>query len=298
MVAAIVVDLRAFRMALLRCSAAVCLDGVGRLSAFGRPLSGRVRVARLSTATSPSSATYNRTETEFSASSSSASSSAPFDARPLLSRRALSPLSVSASRGSVLDLYRKLCRVLPQVLRGYELEGEDSYHRALRNIRFHFEHHRALSDRHVVEVLRHKAEMEIEEALLMYKTKSHIATLVLQEPALASVARASKEARLRQQPSARPQRTADRGVRTAAVALPAGLPRGHSVTRRAGRAREGEGGGKKEWRGTEAPAVYTERTVSRGQLRSADRCDSLRAPNAPHQWEGVAALCGRRERSS
>ena len=98
----------------------------------------------------------------------------------------------------MLDLYRKICRLTPQVLRGYELEGEDSYHRAIRNVRFHFEHHRALQDRHVVELLRHKAEMEIEEALLLYKTKSHIAALLFSEPMLASAARHSRQQRLSQ----------------------------------------------------------------------------------------------------
>jgi hypothetical protein len=118
----------------------------------------------------------------------------------LLHRGFPEALSPSESRGSVLDLYRKICRLTPQVLRGYELEGEDSYHRAIRNVRFHFEHHRQLQDRHVVELLRHKAEMEIEEALLMYKTKSHIAALLFMEPQLASVARHSRQQRSSAQP--------------------------------------------------------------------------------------------------
>ena len=90
------------------------------------------------------------------------------DPKRLLSRRSSASLTQIESRGSVLDLYRKICRLLPQVLKAYELQGEDSYHRALRNIRFHFENHRRLADSNVVEVLRHKAEMEIEEAMLMY----------------------------------------------------------------------------------------------------------------------------------
>ena len=89
------------------------------------------------------------------------------DPRRLLSRRPSAALTPIESKGSVLDLYRKICRLLPQVLKGYELQGEDSYHRALRNLRFYFEHHAALQDPNVVEVLRHKAEMEIEEAMLM-----------------------------------------------------------------------------------------------------------------------------------
>jgi len=88
------------------------------------------------------------------------------------------------------------CRLMPQVLKAYELEGADAYHRGLRNVRLHFEHHSALRDRHLVEVLRHKAEMEIEEALLMYKTKGHVAALLLEEPQLASVARHSRQQRL------------------------------------------------------------------------------------------------------
>ena len=113
----------------------------------------------------------------------------------ILARSSVAPLTLDESHRSVLDLYRKICRLLPQVLKGYELEGEDSYHRGIRNVRFHFEHHRALSDRHVVEVLRHKAEMEIEESLLMHKTKSHVAALLFEEPMLSSVARRSREQR-------------------------------------------------------------------------------------------------------
>ena len=89
----------------------------------------------------------------------------------LLSRRSAAALSQIESRGSVLDLYRKICRLLPQVLKAYELQGEDSYHRALRNIRFYFENHKQLQDSNVIEVLRHKAEMEIEEAMLMSAIK-------------------------------------------------------------------------------------------------------------------------------
>ena len=92
------------------------------------------------------------------------------DPTRFLSRRQSSALTEIESKGSVLDLYRKICRLLPQVLKAYELQGEDSYHRALRNLRFYFENHRELRDSNVIEVLRHKAEMEIEEAMLMSAT--------------------------------------------------------------------------------------------------------------------------------
>ena len=168
-------------------------------------LSLRASSTAISTAAYNESSYSHSTSSHTSPSSSAASSFSPPSgsaALPLLSRAAFSPLTEVESRGSVLDLYRKICRLLPQVLKGYELEGEDSYHRALRNLRFHFEHHRQLQDRHVVEVLRHKAEMEIEEALLMYKTKSHVAALIFQEPQLASVARAARQGRQRDSSSA------------------------------------------------------------------------------------------------
>ena len=95
------------------------------------------------------------------------------DSTQLLSRRPSKGLTEVESRGSVLDLYRKICRLLPQVLKAYELQGEDSYHRALRNLRFYFENHSQLKDSHVIEVLRHKAEMEIEEAMLMSHQQPH-----------------------------------------------------------------------------------------------------------------------------
>ena len=109
-------------------------------------------------------------------------------------RRSVSPfLNSSESRASILHLYKKICRTVPQVLKGYELEGEDSYHRAVRNLRFFFEHHRALKDQKVIEMLRQKAENEIQEALLLYKTKSHVANLLFEEPQLASIVRANEE---------------------------------------------------------------------------------------------------------
>ena len=195
-------------------SAALCAVAALRRVPPPRPLpSLLLRASSAGFASRGSTASYNEssyshgTASHQSPSQSSASSASPRSPSPtsssgyaepaLLSRSGFSPLSESESHRSVLDLYRKLCRLLPQVLRGYELEGEDSYHRAIRNLRFHFEHHRQLTDRHVVEVLRHKAEMEIEEALLMYKTKSHVAALIFQEPQLASVARHARQLRQR-----------------------------------------------------------------------------------------------------
>ena len=103
----------------------------------------------------------------FATHSNPTSTVSTLDPSVLLKRRSASALGSQQSRDSILDLYRKICRLLPQVLKAYELQGEDSYHRALRNLRFYFENHRELRDSNVIEVLRHKAEMEIEEAMLM-----------------------------------------------------------------------------------------------------------------------------------
>lgn len=110
-----------------------------------------------------------------------------------LSRKPREALNKQETHEAILQLYRKICRLMPHVLKSYELEGEDAYYRAVANVRLQFEHHRKLNNHILIESLRHKAEMEIEETLLLYKTKSHAAAILFVEPQLSSILRANEQ---------------------------------------------------------------------------------------------------------
>ena len=82
------------------------------------------------------------------------------------------------------QMYRKVVRSVPRVLLAYEISGGPLLEReALANVRSHFDRHLDVTDLGVAAVLRHKAEMEVQEALMMWKTKSHVCTLMLNDSA-------------------------------------------------------------------------------------------------------------------
>lgn len=92
-------------------------------------------------------------------------------------------LTKAENHYQVLRLYRKIVRSVPRVLMAYEVTGGPLLEReAVKNIREHFERNRSVEDPGVIAVLRHKCEMEVSEALLLWKTKSHICNLVLNSP--------------------------------------------------------------------------------------------------------------------
>jgi hypothetical protein len=106
--------------------------------------------------------------------------------RPLFSpSTGLKPLTATQSHRAVLSLYRKIVRILPRAMRAYEIEGEADQTLAAKNIRDMFDKNRSIHDVQVIEVLRHKAELDLEETLLMHKTKSHVHNDLLGEPMLA-----------------------------------------------------------------------------------------------------------------
>jgi len=74
---------------------------------------------------------------------------------------------------------------MPIVLRSYEITAPTAERSALDNIQRMFSANAALTDTAIIDVLRHKAEMEISEALLMHKTKSHLQMLVFKPRPLA-----------------------------------------------------------------------------------------------------------------
>jgi len=95
------------------------------------------------------------------------------------------PVSPDESRRRVHSLYRKIVRIMPIILRSYEITAPTAEKSALDNIRRMLNANAALSDTAVIDVLRHKAEMEISEALLMHKTKSHLQMLIFKPRPLA-----------------------------------------------------------------------------------------------------------------
>jgi len=93
-------------------------------------------------------------------------------------------LNADENRRQVLKMYRKVVRSVPRVLLAYEISGGPLLEReALANVRSHFDRHVAVTDLGVAAVLRHKAEMEVQESLMMWKTKSHVCTLMLNDSA-------------------------------------------------------------------------------------------------------------------
>jgi hypothetical protein len=71
------------------------------------------------------------------------------------------------------------CISVPQA---YEITGGPSLERdVIATLREYFARHASVTDMGVTAVLRHKAEMEVTESLLMWKTKSHICKLLLAE---------------------------------------------------------------------------------------------------------------------
>jgi hypothetical protein len=97
-------------------------------------------------------------------------------------------LDRTENRLAVLKQYRKIVRNMPRVLLAFEITGVSGgpenkviERTALANVRRHFERHAGVTDLGVAAMLRHKAEMEVEETLLLWKTKSHVCNLVLDE---------------------------------------------------------------------------------------------------------------------
>lgn len=94
--------------------------------------------------------------------------------------------NLNHSRQLVLHLYKKILRSMPILLAQYELNGEGLNRVARRNIREQFNTHHDLNDIRIIDILRHKTELEWEESMLMHKTKSHFAYSVFGDPLIAA----------------------------------------------------------------------------------------------------------------
>jgi len=90
------------------------------------------------------------------------------------------------SKRLVLHLYKKILRTLPIVLSQFQYIGAGTYDVARHNIRQQFNTHQDLTDLPVIDLLRHKTELEWEESMLMHKTKSHFDYTVFGDPLLSA----------------------------------------------------------------------------------------------------------------
>lgn len=90
------------------------------------------------------------------------------------------------SKKLVLLLYKKILRSMPILLTQFELDGVGMSQIARSNIRDQFNSHIDITSIPVVDTLRHKAELEWEESMLMHKTKSHFAYSVFGDPLLSA----------------------------------------------------------------------------------------------------------------
>jgi hypothetical protein len=90
------------------------------------------------------------------------------------------------SKRLVLHLYKKILRSLPILLQQFEFLGDGTLRVARHNIRQQFNAYTDLTDLPVIDLLRHKCEIEWEESMLMHKTKSHFGYTVFGDPMLSA----------------------------------------------------------------------------------------------------------------
>lgn len=64
-------------------------------------------------------------------------------------------------------------------LQAFEFTNVDALHRSSLTVRRMFEANRSIKDPRIVEMLLHKADQEISETILMYKTGGHVKALLL-----------------------------------------------------------------------------------------------------------------------
>lgn len=68
--------------------------------------------------------------------------------------------SLEESHQLVLRLYKKIIRSLPVMIRQFECEGQGIMQASTMNIRSKFEHHSDITDLPILDLLRHKGEIE------------------------------------------------------------------------------------------------------------------------------------------
>ncbi|KAJ8601923.1 hypothetical protein CTAYLR_008107 [Chrysophaeum taylorii] len=85
-------------------------------------------------------------------------------------------VSPSSAAPAALHLFRRILREVPRVLVLYDLDM--SITDARRRVRDAFKQNAWVNDERAIRVLCHKAETELEEATLQYKTKAQLMTFL------------------------------------------------------------------------------------------------------------------------
>ncbi len=85
----------------------------------------------------------------------------------------------AAKTSAVLSLYRSICKEVPRVLTIYDIEIPASDARAA--IRDHFRKNKDVKDPRIVAGLVAKGQMELEEALMQWKSRNHIIPIFARE---------------------------------------------------------------------------------------------------------------------
>ena len=87
-------------------------------------------------------------------------------------RTAINAVTPESTRLSVIRLYRYACRSIPYLQQSYKLPFSKTEMRDY--IRHRFDEYKDLKDYNKVEMLVWKGEQDLEEALNVWKTRSHV----------------------------------------------------------------------------------------------------------------------------
>ncbi len=88
-------------------------------------------------------------------------------------RDALQPTSLERTRPQALDLYKRMIRAVPDLIRIYKMPGESAVRKAEASVRSQFVVNRNMRDADLVAGLIEKGEQELEETVKFFKTPSH-----------------------------------------------------------------------------------------------------------------------------
>ena len=98
----------------------------------------------------------------------------------------LANVTAAEAKVNVLRLFRAALREADAILRNYQLDLTRSEMR--QRIKHEFQKHLNVKDTHVIDLLVFKGAAELEEAKLVWKTKSHVVRFFVPERAGRSVA--------------------------------------------------------------------------------------------------------------
>jgi hypothetical protein len=96
------------------------------------------------------------------------------------------------SKPQVLDLYKRMYRAIPDLVRMFQMPGEAALRHAEVSIRSQFMVHKDKKDPHVIASLIENGEQELEETVMFFKTPSHTKESLSYRPDL-EIARAKPQ---------------------------------------------------------------------------------------------------------